>query len=158
MKRLSGCHLRGPSAYLWPRRCLSGSPTGGEEACDLVHERVAEAAKPLGRQVERGPALMRSRLGEFHAPTFRPRGATSNGHEAVLRGRRCRIRGSALALLDEFERASALRGLDPRPAAELGEQVAHVHVDRALAEEESRRDLPVRETVRREAEHLHLAP
>src|SRR5262249_32698856 len=60
-------------------------------------------------------------------------------------------------LLEEPEGARALRGMDSGPAVELSEQVADVHIDGALAEEEPRRDLPVRETFGREPQHLHLA-
>lgn len=85
------------------------------------------------------------------SPAGRRRGATVNrpycaAEDAVSPG-----------LLDEPESVRALRGLESRAAVELGEQVADVHVDGALAEKEPRRDLPVGETFGREPEHLHLA-
>jgi hypothetical protein len=126
---------------------------------DLLHETdpamvtaaVAQAAGVPEQRDRVAVAHVTSRLATQRASCGRRRRATVKwpycaAADAVSPG-----------LLEEPEGARALRGLDSRAAVELREQVADVHVDGALAEEQPRRDLPVRETFGREPEHLHLA-
>jgi hypothetical protein len=51
-----------------------------------------------------------------------------------------------------------VRRLGPRAAVELGQHVAHVHVDRPRAEKELSSDLPVRSPDCDEPEDFELAP
>src|SRR5215207_697172 len=58
----------------------------------------------------------------------------------------------------QAELAGAARGLHARAAVELAQDVPHVHVDRARAEEQVLRDLPVGAARGHELDDLTLAP
>src|SRR3954454_9923560 len=65
---------------------------------------------------------------------------------------------SADGLAEQAELSGAVTRLNARTTVELAEQVAHVHVDRARADEELLGDLAVGAADRDVAQHLELAP
>src|SRR5207253_7453209 len=67
-------------------------------------------------------------------------------------------RGSTVFSAYEAELSRTVRRLAAGAAVELGQDVAHVHLDGPGAEEELARDLPVRAAHGDEAHDLELAP
>ena len=67
-----------------------------------------------------------------------------------------RLRAGWGSVRDDAELRRPTSRLGPGATAELGEDVAHVHVDGARAEDEALGDLAVCETVGDQAQHLNL--
>jgi len=130
----------------------SSNPASGASGNPVVTLTKIPAARP--RAAPQAAAshtwerFLSAIAGRMHAvPGVARRGTLVGGRRQPLRPRR----------LDEAELVGTARGLGPGAAAELGEHVADVHVDRARAEEQLVRDLAVRATDCDESDDLELS-